>query len=58
MRTQTKLAAALSTAARLAIGTALTSLTAQDLAEEDGAQFYYNKEADKVVDFWKKSGDN
>ena len=58
MRKQTKLVAALSTAARLAIGASITSFAATGWAEEDGTWVYYIRDGDRVTDQWKKSGNN
>ena len=58
MRKQTKLVAALSATALLAIGASMTSFAARGWVEENGTWYYYNNDDDYVTDEWKKSGNN
>ena len=58
MRKQTKLVAALSATALLAIGASMTSFAARGWQEENGQWYYYNTNDDYVTDEWKKSGNN
>ena len=58
MRKQTKLVAALSATALLAIGASMTSFAAKGWAEENGQWYYYDNSGDYVYDEWKKSGNN
>ena len=58
MRKQTKLVAALSATALLAIGASMTSFAARGWQEENGQWFYYDNNDDYVYSEWKKSGNN
>lgn len=58
MRKQTKLVAALTTTAVLALGASMTSLAATNWVFEDGVWVYYDADGDRVTDEWKRSGSN
>lgn len=58
MKTQTKLAAALSVSALLAIGGSMPSFAATGWAEENGTWVYYERDGGKATDCWKKSGNS
>ena len=58
MRKQTKLVAALSATALLAIGASMTSFAARGWVEENGSWYYYNNDDDYATDEWKRSGNN
>lgn len=56
MRKQTKLIAALSATALLALGASMTSFAASGWQEENGVWMWYDNNGDYVTDSWKKSG--
>lgn len=57
MRKQTKLVAAMSAAALLAIGASMTSFAAtRGWVEENGVWMYLDSDGDAVTEEWKKSG--
>lgn len=58
MKKQTKLAAAASAAALLAMGASFSSFASTGWVEEDGVWYYYDKDGSRAADEWKKSGDN
>lgn len=56
MKKQMKFVAALSAAALLTFGAAMTSMAATGWNQEDGTWVYYDSEGYRITDSWRKSG--